>query len=110
MWVGGHELNRSGTFADPAGAVMYLVSRPFLESHVRRRVRAIDNVVVTDGHDVVEPIGGPNQVTGVRAVNRDTGAQQVFDTSWWSTRWAEGRAHRRSSTTGVTGGQSRTGL
>jgi hypothetical protein len=54
--VGGHEYNRSCKFADPASVVIRLLSRPLLESLVRRRVRAIDNVEILDGHDVVKPV------------------------------------------------------
>jgi 2-polyprenyl-6-methoxyphenol hydroxylase-like FAD-dependent oxidoreductase len=78
--AGGHELNRSGKFADPAAAVVYLTSRPLLEFHVRLRVRAIDNVKFLDGHDVVEPIADqPHRVTGARVINRDTGDEAVLD-------------------------------
>jgi 2-polyprenyl-6-methoxyphenol hydroxylase-like FAD-dependent oxidoreductase len=80
IWVGGHEFNRSGKFADPAAAAVYLLSRPLLETHVRRRVGAIDNVEILDGHDIVEPVAaGPDRVTGARVVNRDTGASRVLD-------------------------------
>ena len=60
--------------------VIHLASRPLLESHVRRRVRAIENVRILDGHDVVEPIADqPNRVTGARVVDRDTGEETVLD-------------------------------
>lgn len=78
--VGGHEYNRSGKFADPAAVVIYLLSRPLLESRVRRRVRGIDNVEILDGHDVVGPIAAhAERVTGAHVVNRDTGAERVLD-------------------------------
>ena len=78
--LGRHELDRLGKFADPASLVLYQPSRPFLESHVRRRVRAIENVRILDGHDVVEPIADrAHRVTGVRVVNRDTGEETVLD-------------------------------
>jgi 2-polyprenyl-6-methoxyphenol hydroxylase-like FAD-dependent oxidoreductase len=78
--LGRHELDRSGKFADPASLVTYQPSRPFLESHVRRRVRAIENVRILDGHDVVEPIADrAHRVTGARVVNRDTGEETVLD-------------------------------
>jgi 2-polyprenyl-6-methoxyphenol hydroxylase-like FAD-dependent oxidoreductase len=78
--VGGHEYNRSCKFADPASVVIYLLSRPLLESQVRRRVRAIDNVEILDGHDVVEPVAvQSDRVTGAQVVNRDTGAERVLD-------------------------------
>jgi hypothetical protein len=34
--AGAYEFNRSGKFADPSALVIYIASRPFLESHVRR--------------------------------------------------------------------------
>jgi 2-polyprenyl-6-methoxyphenol hydroxylase-like FAD-dependent oxidoreductase len=78
--LGRHELHRFATSADPASLVFYQPSRPFLESHVRRRVRAIENVRIFDGHDVVEPIADrAHGVTGARVVNRDTGEETVLD-------------------------------
>jgi 2-polyprenyl-6-methoxyphenol hydroxylase-like FAD-dependent oxidoreductase len=78
--IGEYELNRSGKLADPASLVIHLASRPLLESHVRRRVRAIENVTILDGHDVVEPIADKvDRVTGARVVNRDTGEETVLD-------------------------------
>jgi 2-polyprenyl-6-methoxyphenol hydroxylase-like FAD-dependent oxidoreductase len=78
--VSGHELNRSGKFNDPASVVIHLLSRPLLESQVRRRVSAIDNVEILDGHDFVEPITpSPHQVTGAHIVDRDSGAKQLLD-------------------------------
>jgi hypothetical protein len=78
--VSGHELHRSGRFSDPAAVVMHLLSRPLLESQVRRRVSTVDNVEFLDGHDFVEPIA-PNEhrVSGARVVNRDTGAERELD-------------------------------
>jgi 2-polyprenyl-6-methoxyphenol hydroxylase-like FAD-dependent oxidoreductase len=78
--VGSHEYNRSCKFADPAAVVIYLLSRPLLESLIRRRVRAIDNVEILDGHDVVKPVAAQShRVTGAQVVNRDTGAERVLD-------------------------------
>ncbi len=78
--VSGHELNRSGKFNDPASVAIHLLSRPLLESQVRRQVSAIENVEILDGHDFVEPITpSPHQVTGARIVDRDSGAKQVLD-------------------------------
>jgi 2-polyprenyl-6-methoxyphenol hydroxylase-like FAD-dependent oxidoreductase len=75
---GRHELYRSAELAGPASLVLYQPSRPLLESHVRRRVRAIENVKFLDGHDVVEPIADrARRVTGVRVANRDTGEETV---------------------------------
>ena len=80
MRVRGHELNRSTAFTDPASVVVYLASRPFLESHVRRRVRAIANVTILDGYDVVAPVAtDPHHITGARVVNRNAGEETVLD-------------------------------
>jgi 2-polyprenyl-6-methoxyphenol hydroxylase-like FAD-dependent oxidoreductase len=77
---GGYEFKNSGRFADPVASATYLASRPFLEAHVRRRVRAIDNVLILDGHDVVAPVADtPVCVTGVRVVNRETGDATVLN-------------------------------
>ena len=77
---GRHEFDRLPKLADPASLVFYQPSRPFLESHVRRRVRAIENVRILDGHDVVEPIADrAHRVTGARVVDRDTGEETVLD-------------------------------
>jgi 2-polyprenyl-6-methoxyphenol hydroxylase-like FAD-dependent oxidoreductase len=64
-----------------AGAtVIHLLSRPLLESQIRRRVAAIANVEFIDGHDLVEPIAAqPQQVTGALVVNRDSGVEQTLD-------------------------------
>jgi 2-polyprenyl-6-methoxyphenol hydroxylase-like FAD-dependent oxidoreductase len=80
VYLGFGRYVRLGKFADPASLVFYQPSRPLLESHVRRRVRAIENVRILDGHDVVEPIADrANRVTGARVVNRETGEETVLD-------------------------------
>jgi 2-polyprenyl-6-methoxyphenol hydroxylase-like FAD-dependent oxidoreductase len=77
---GPYGLNRTQKFADPAALVFYLASRPFLEFHVRRRVGALGNVSFLDDHDVVEPIAdAPERVTGVRLIDRATGAGAALD-------------------------------
>ena len=75
----GHELVRSGKVPDHEAFATYLPSRPLLECHVRRRLRAIPNVTVLEGHDVVEltAIAERDRVTGVRVVNRDGGNQRA---------------------------------
>jgi len=69
FWLsfGGHQFVRSGIFPRSQLMATSYQSRPFLEDHVRRRVRAIPNVEVMDGHDVVELNckGTPSRVTGV---------------------------------------------
>ena len=78
--VGDHLLCRSGRFADPDSLVTQVTSRPLLEAHVRRRVRALPNVAFLDNHDVVEPIlGQADRVTAVRVVNRDAGPKHLLE-------------------------------
>ena len=78
--IGRHGLPRSGKFRDPAALITYATSRPFLECHVRRRVCDIENVVMLDGHEVVEPIAPtPQRITGVRVMHRSTGDQLALD-------------------------------
>jgi 2-polyprenyl-6-methoxyphenol hydroxylase-like FAD-dependent oxidoreductase len=78
--VAGHELNRSGKLSEPSAVALHPLSRPLLESHVRRRVSAVDNVDIIDGHDFVEPIAPtPHRITGANIVNRDTGEQRRLD-------------------------------
>ncbi len=70
--VGGHLLARRGS----AGSFStYCVTRPFLEAHVRRRVRDLPNVTVLDEHDIVALTSTPDRrrVTGARVVNGRTG-------------------------------------
>ena len=65
---GGHTLIRHGTVPDPESTAMVLSSRPFLEYHVRRRLRAIANVTLLEDHDMVEVTATADQtrVTGAR--------------------------------------------
>ena len=78
--LAGHELSREGKFSDPSAVKLHLLSRPLLESHVRQRVSAIDNVEILDGHDFVDPIA-PNshRVTGANIVDRDSGAKRALN-------------------------------
>ncbi len=78
--LGRHELGGSDKYADPAALVVYQPSRPFLDSHVRRRVRAIENVRILDSHGVVEPMTDrARRVTGARVVNRYTGEETALN-------------------------------
>jgi 2-polyprenyl-6-methoxyphenol hydroxylase-like FAD-dependent oxidoreductase len=75
----GHEVLRSGYITvDDDAIAMYMPSRPFLESHVRRRVQAIPKVTILGGRDVAELTATTdrNRVTGVRVDNHEGGAQQ----------------------------------
>jgi 2-polyprenyl-6-methoxyphenol hydroxylase-like FAD-dependent oxidoreductase len=51
----------------------YNVTRPLLESHIRRRVLAIPNVTLVVNHDVVELTACPGgeRITGARVADRD---------------------------------------
>ena len=53
----------------------FLATRPFLEEHVRARLRGIANVTLLEDHDVVELIATSDwhrTSTGVQVVNRRT--------------------------------------
>ena len=76
--IGRHELNRTGTLADPQALAIYSASRPFMEFHVRRRVDTLSNVAFLDGHDAVEPVHDRGVVRGVRVTNRDNKLTQVL--------------------------------
>jgi len=74
---GGHLFPRSGRAKD---VPFFLPSRPLLESHVRRRMRAVANVTVLDGHDVVELTSTPprDRVTGALVRERPDGSERVL--------------------------------
>ena len=69
--MGGHLMVRTGS-ATSVNA--YLATRPFLEEHVRARLRTIPNVTLLGEHDIVELTAAPDhhRVTGARVVNRRT--------------------------------------
>ncbi|WP_396933878.1 FAD-dependent oxidoreductase [Mycolicibacterium sp.] len=79
---GGHLMRRSGkaagTAADHREMALYQPSRPLLECHVRRRLQAIGNVTILDGHDVAEltATADHNRVTGARVVGRDSAGER----------------------------------
>lgn len=73
--VRGHALCQTEELADPDAMPVQPASRPLLESIVRQRVRALPNVAVLDGRDVVEPVMSGRAVTGVRISDR-TGAHR----------------------------------
>lgn len=68
----GHVFTRSGRVKDPRSLATYFPSRPLLDFHVRGRLRALPNVALLDGHDVVDITSTPDRVTGARLVNRDS--------------------------------------
>lgn len=63
---GGHTFGRGGHVRE--GLATYLPSRPFLESRVRNRLRAIPNVTILDGH-------GAGEFTATADRRRVTGVQ-----------------------------------
>jgi hypothetical protein len=76
-YLGGHRLRQTHT-----GLVALCASRPFLEGHVRARVRALPNVRFLDACDILAlattPDGG--RVTGTRVRRQaDGGAEEVLD-------------------------------
>jgi 2-polyprenyl-6-methoxyphenol hydroxylase-like FAD-dependent oxidoreductase len=77
--TGRYEMRHSGKFADPAALAFHMASRPFLEFHLRRRVKALANVTFLDGHDVVEPVADADAVTGVRIIRRYNGFLTTLD-------------------------------
>jgi len=63
---GGHLLCQDGEPGEP----LYAASRPFLEAHVRGRVRALRNVSIWDSSEVTALVTTPanDRVTGVRVL------------------------------------------
>ena len=77
--VGGHLLLPQD---DEPGDPAYLASRPFLEGHVRSRVRALSNVSVRDRCEVtgLMTTQAGDRVTGARVLSADGGsAEQTLD-------------------------------
>jgi 2-polyprenyl-6-methoxyphenol hydroxylase-like FAD-dependent oxidoreductase len=72
--MNGHVLVRTG---DAKELTIYGSSRPFLEGHIRRRVLALDNITLLDGHDVTDVTSVPSRerVTGVRVAPHVGGAE-----------------------------------
>jgi 2-polyprenyl-6-methoxyphenol hydroxylase-like FAD-dependent oxidoreductase len=73
LTISGHRLVRNGRIRNPMPA--YFPSRPLLEDHVRRRLRAVANIIILDGHDVRELVACSNGdgIAGARVVNSDSG-------------------------------------
>ena len=78
FYLGGHLLCRDGEPGEPS----YAQSRPYLEAHVRGRVRALGNVSVRDRCEVAGLAATParDRVTGVRVVPAG-GAEEVLAAS-----------------------------
>jgi 2-polyprenyl-6-methoxyphenol hydroxylase-like FAD-dependent oxidoreductase len=76
LYLSGHRLRQADT-----GLVLLCASRPFLESHIRARLRALANVVLLDRRDVAGLATTPDgrRVVGVRVLRRaDGSAEEVL--------------------------------
>ena len=75
--MGGHLAVQSGSAEGLRALRAYTPSRPFLESHARRRVRAIPNIAFLDNHDVVDVTSNTSRdrITGARIVSRHSHAE-----------------------------------
>ena len=72
--VHGHEMARVAMNRDTI-----LASRPLIEAHVRRRVRALPGVEIRDRCDVAGLVAAPGRITGVRVLPRaDGSAEEVL--------------------------------
>lgn len=67
--IAGHDM-RSTFGGVPNDMVGYQSTRPFLESHVRRRVRALPEITVLDGHDVMDLMTAGGRVVGAQVADR----------------------------------------
>lgn len=76
---GRYEMKTSGRFADPGALALHMASRPFMEFHLRRRVKALPNVTFLDGHDVAELANTGDIVNGVRIIRRYNGVPTTLD-------------------------------
>ncbi len=101
--VGGHLLARSGS---AASFTAYSATRPFLEDHVRARLRCVPGVTLLDEHYIAALNSTPDRrrVTGVRVVSRRTGepatltADLVVDATGRAARtptWLDGLGYER---------------
>jgi 2-polyprenyl-6-methoxyphenol hydroxylase-like FAD-dependent oxidoreductase len=76
--TGGHALPRSGHIKN---FQLITPSRGLLEWHVRRRVAALPNVDILEGHDIVEPIttATKDRVTGAIVRARPVGSERALE-------------------------------
>ncbi|GAB7066509.1 FAD-dependent monooxygenase [Mycolicibacterium hodleri] len=65
VFFGGHLVTRTGSIPSPGSLITHHASRPFIECHVRRRLRRIPNVAILDRHDIVDLAASDGRVTGV---------------------------------------------
>jgi 2-polyprenyl-6-methoxyphenol hydroxylase-like FAD-dependent oxidoreductase len=74
--VGGHLIARSGPPKEPL--TFYLQTRPFLESHVRRRVRELAGVTILDGHVVTDLVSTDSGIVTGATVTGPGGDEAVL--------------------------------
>ncbi len=73
-FFGGHRIKPTGHIPNPSSLITYYASRPLIECHTRRRVRAIANVAVLDRHDLVDVEADGDRVTGAVLHRHSDGA------------------------------------
>ncbi|MCZ8382155.1 2-polyprenyl-6-methoxyphenol hydroxylase-like oxidoreductase [Mycobacterium sp. CPCC 205372] len=78
LCLGGHPSMPSGGFKNVPS--LYMPSRPLLEGLVRRRVRAIPNVTVLDGHDLIDIVtnASRDRIIGARVRPHHGGGDEVL--------------------------------
>jgi len=76
--VAGHQVMRTGAL--PGVPPLFIPSRPLLESLVRQRLRAIENVVFLEGYDVADLMSTAvsNRVTGALICAHNGQGEQVL--------------------------------
>lgn len=79
VMFGRHLLVRDAMLPDPASLINYFASRPFIECHVRRRLRALPNVTVRDGEDLVDLTADGRRVTGAVLRRHGSGQETKLD-------------------------------
>jgi 2-polyprenyl-6-methoxyphenol hydroxylase-like FAD-dependent oxidoreductase len=74
---GGHLLRLEGR---PPQPFICQASRPFLEAHVRARIRALPTVEIAEGCDILglDTTAARDRVTGIRIVRRTDGAPEIL--------------------------------
>jgi 2-polyprenyl-6-methoxyphenol hydroxylase-like FAD-dependent oxidoreductase len=77
--IGGHRVGPAKT-PNPLPMSVNFPSRSYLEWNVRRRVRAIPNVTILEGHDVagLTATADRSRVTGARVVDRSHGTETAM--------------------------------
>ena len=114
FYLSGHRLRQAHT-----GLMLLCASRPFLEGHVRARVRALPNVRFLDRCDVVGLATTPDgrRVTGVRVLRRADGSAEellgadlVVDASGRGSRTPAWLERARLPPAGAGAGADRAGL